>query len=265
VVSVLALVYSAGWEFSVRRYLAGFSDAIIPVGATPEKRVEAILSWMSHGPPRSEELTPGGMSIRDPEITLNYQELLAVCGTATNAFLNLARSAHLEVRRLLLLAPDRTAKHVVAEVRLNGRWIVVDPTYRLIMRNSAGEMLTRSQLKDPQTLAAAIAGIPDYRKDYSYERFAHLRIARLPLEGLRLRSFLDRLWPNWDESLDWSLLLERESFFVMTLAAVGTLIFLSLRQVLAWYADNKLKVPRFRLREHLARAGSAFLSTPEIK
>src|SRR5215470_10425158 len=151
--SLVALVYSGSWEYSVRRYLRGFSDAIVPVGATGENRVLAILDWMRTGPSRSEELGPTGLAMRDPEKTLNYQQLLSVCGTATNAFLNLARSNDLQVRRLLLLSPDRRAKHVVAEVLLDGRWIVVDPTYRAVMRNAKGEMLTRKQLQNPQTLA----------------------------------------------------------------------------------------------------------------
>src|SRR5262249_7823890 len=143
VVSLLALVYSGSWEYSVRRYLAGFSDAIVPVGVTPEKRVQAILSWMREGPPRSDEVVPTRLAMRDPEKPLNYQQLLSVCGTATNAFLNLARSSDLQARRLLLLTPDRNTKHVVAEVLLNGRWVIVDPTYRTILRNARGEMLTR--------------------------------------------------------------------------------------------------------------------------
>jgi hypothetical protein len=220
---------------------------------------------MRDGPSRSVEAAQGGLATRDPETTLNYKKLLSVCGTATNAFLNVARSAHLPVRRLLLLGPDRTAKHVVAEVQLNQRWIVVDPTYRVILRSPSGEMLTRSQLKDPQTFAAAIAQIKDYPAEYNYEKFAHVRIARLPMEGLRLRVLLDAILPNWDEKLDWSLLLERESFFVLTLAGICTIFLLLVRQILAWYADNRINLPRFHLRAHLVRAGSAFLSTPEIK
>ena len=38
-----------------------------------------------------------------------------------------------------------------------------------------------------------------------------------------------------------------------------------LRLMLAWYADNRLQVSRFHLREHVLRAGAAFFSTPEIK
>jgi len=265
VASLIALVYSAGWEHSVRDYLDGFSDAIIPSNATPEQRVDAILQWMRKGPPRSADPNPSGLTERDPETTLNYQQLLAVCGTATNAFLNLARSADLQVRRLLLLSPDRSTKHVVAEVLLDGRWIVVDPTYRVVMRNTKGETLTRRELQNPQTFAEAIARVPGYPAAYNYDKFAHVRVARLPLDGLRLRAVLDAIYPGWDEKVDWSLLLERESFFALSTAIFATLFLLLLRQFLAWYTDQRLKISRFHLRLHLARAGAAFFTTPEIK
>jgi hypothetical protein len=265
VASLLALVYSAGWEYSVRRYLDGFSDAIVPTNATPEQRVEAILGWMRNGPPRSADPTPTGLAFRDPETTLNYQQLLSVCGTATNAFLNLARSSDLQVRRLLLLSPERNTKHVVAEALLNGRWIVVDQTYRTVMRNAKGEMLTRKELQNPQTFVEATASIPGYPAAYNYDNYAHVRVARLPLDGLRLRSVLDWIYPGWDEKTHWSLLLERESFFVFTTACIATFFFLLFRVFLAWYADHRLKIPRFHLRTHLIRAGAALFTTPEIK
>jgi hypothetical protein len=49
-----------------------------------------------------------------------------VCGTATNAFINLADSGRLPARRILLLNSDQGAKHVDAEVLVKGRWIVLD-------------------------------------------------------------------------------------------------------------------------------------------
>jgi Transglutaminase-like superfamily len=265
VAATLALVYSAGWEYSVRRYLDGFDDAIIPANASAEGKVDAILEWMRKGPPRSADPTPTGLAIRNPETTLNYQQLLSVCGTATNAFLNLARSANLQVRRLLLLTPERNTKHVVAEVWLGGRWIVVDPTYREVLRNTNGEMVTRKDLQDSAIFAAAAARIPGYPTSYNYESFAHVRVARLPLDGMRLRPLLDKIFPGWDEKLDWSLLLERESFFALSGAAFATVFFLLLRIFLAWFADRRLKIPRFHLRAHLIRAGTAFFTTPEIK
>jgi hypothetical protein len=40
---------------------------------------------------------------------------------------------------------------------------------------------------------------------------------------------------------------------------------LLLRALLARYADSRLRIPRFHLREHAVRAGAAFFSAPEIK
>jgi hypothetical protein len=259
------MVYSAGWEYSVRQYLRGFSDAVVSAAATPEQKVESILSWMRSGPPRAIAVNPDALPQRDPQTTLNYKQLLSVCGTATNAFLNLARSSDLNVRRLLLLTPEWTTKHVVAEVLLDDRWVIVDPTYRIIMRDKQGHLLTRRELQDPAVFLAATSAVPDYPSVYDYKSFAHVRIARLPLQGLGLRHVFDRVYSGWDEALDWSLLLERESFFVLCVFIAGSLFFLVAREVLALYSDRRLKITRFHLREHFVRAGAAFLNTPEIK
>jgi hypothetical protein len=264
-VAFVAMLYSCVREYSVRRYLDGFSDAIVPNSLPEEQKVQAILDWMRAEPSRAETKDPSELATRDPEITLTYRQLLNVCGTATNAFLNLARSSDLRVRRLLLLSPDHRTKHVVAEVLMNERWVIIDPTYRVIMKDAQGHFLTRKDLQNPDVFSQATGGIPNYPKEYTYDQFAHIRIARLPLEGLHLRRLLDSISPGWDEAVDWSLLLERESFFYLVVSLVATLFFLLLRVMLAWYADSRLRVPRFHLREHAIRAGAAFFSAPEIK
>jgi hypothetical protein len=258
-------VYSAAWEYSVRRYLKGFSDAVVPASATPQQKVEAILSWMQSGPPRAEAADPDALPRRDPETTLNYKQLLSVCGTATNAFLNLARSSDLSVRRLLLLTPERNTKHVVAEVLLDQKWVIVDPTFRIMMRDRQGRLLTRKDLQKPAMFAEATSVVRNYPSIYNYQTFAHVRLARLPLQAFGLRRALDKVYPGWDELLDWSLLLERESFFALCMFISGSLFFLMLREAMAWYLDRRLRISRFHLREHFARAGAAFFGAPEIK
>jgi hypothetical protein len=265
VTAFVAMLYSCVREYSVRRYLDGFSDAIVPDGQPAEQKVQAILNWMSAEPSRTIAANPNALATRDPEITLTYRQLLNVCGTATNAFLNLARSSDLRVRRLLLLSPEHTTKHVVAEVLIGGQWIIVDPTYRVIMKDSRGRYLTRGDLRNPAMFSEAVSAIPNYPREYNYESFAHVRLARLPLDGLHLRGLLGSLYPGWDEAVDWSLLLERESFFYLVLSAAAAMFFLLLRAGLAWYADHRLRIPRFRLREHTVRAGAAFFSAPEVK
>ena len=263
--ALVGVIYSGGWEFSVRRYLDGFSDAIVPDSAPPERQVEAILDWMRKGPPRLVAENPTALPGRDPQTTLNYQQLLAVCGTATNAFLNLAHSNGLSVRRLLLLAPDSTTKHVVAEVLIDGRWVIVDPAYRVLLRDKKGQLLTREELRNPAIFAEATSVVPQYPKEYTYERFVHVRLARIRVVGIPLRWMLHRALPNWEEGFNWTLLLERESLFVLCASSCALLFFLLLRFFLGWYADRQLNVPRFRLRSQFLRAGMTFFRAPEIK
>ena len=47
--ALMTLIYAGGWEFSVRQYLRGFSDAVVPATATSEQKAEAILAWMRNG------------------------------------------------------------------------------------------------------------------------------------------------------------------------------------------------------------------------
>jgi len=69
-------------------------------------------------------------------MTLTYRQLLNVCGTATNAFLNLARSSDLRVRRLLLFDSGSQYQACGCGVLIGDRWIIVDPTYRVIMKDA---------------------------------------------------------------------------------------------------------------------------------
>jgi hypothetical protein len=264
-VALVATVYTGMWEISVRRYLKGFSDAIVAEAAAPQEKAEAILAWMQNGPPRLESAHPSQLSPRDPEDTLNYRQLLEVCGSATNAFLNLSRSAGLQTRRLLLLTPERTAKHVVAEVNVEGRWVIVDATYRTFLKDARGNLLTRKDLQNPEMFREATSVLPHYPAEYTFDRFAHVRVGALPFHLAKIRPVLDRIFPAWDEYLDWSLLLERRSFAYFFFSLIGLLFLMVVRLVLGWWADHRLRMPRFHLRANLSRATAALFTTPEIK
>ena len=64
--AVVSTVWTGTWELSVRRYLRGFSDAVVPEASTPKEKVEAILAWMQNGPPRLETTWQTKVSPRDP-------------------------------------------------------------------------------------------------------------------------------------------------------------------------------------------------------
>lgn len=247
-VAALALaLYGAMQEHFLRTYLRGFSDAVVPLTATPEQKVEAILSWMRSGPARRQDVPDDFMANRNPQDTLNYGQLMQVCGTATNAFLNLAMSSGLPARRLLLIGPDRGAKHVVAEVRLDDRWVVADPTLRVLFRDAAGRTVTRQQLQDPALLREVTRAIPAYPSDYTYDRTSHVHLSRFPIVGKLLRNALDSVFPGWEEAVNWTLPLERKSFGLTLLASLLAFVCLLVHLCMTWYARRHLglQIPGF--------------------
>jgi Transglutaminase-like superfamily len=242
IASVLFLAYSAAWEFSTRRYLKGFSDAIVPADSAPIDKMQAILTWMSKSPARKEAGPSGAAPDRDPADTLNYASLLDVCGTATNAFINLADSTGLPARRLLLLDANRATVHVVAEVRIDGRWIIIDPAFRFIPRGPDGGLLTRTQLADPKIFSFATSKIPNYDPGYNYQSTVHVRLARVPYIGRTLRRTLNALVPGWSDSSMVSLILERDSLALFALSLVLVAYFAAARLLLRWYAASLLSL-----------------------
>lgn len=204
VLSILLAIYSIFWEYSTRRYLKGFSDAVVPLSAPAEEKIEAILVWMKLGPSRKIATDSLEYLIRDPTTTLNYQELLKTCGTATNAFVNLANTSQLPARRLLLMDKNGNVVHVVAEVQLNNRWVVVDPAFRTAFRDAHGRLLTRDELADPNIFKQATEKLPDYLPEYTFDRTAHVRVAKIPYLGKMLRRDLNRQLPEWSDSVVWT-------------------------------------------------------------
>jgi hypothetical protein len=259
VVSLFLAIYSVGWEFSTRRYLKGFSDAIVPATSPGDEKVEAILHWMAHGPARRRSEADALQSDRDPTDTLNYAALLQVCGTATNAFINLVDTGHMEVRRMLLVDSRQMTKHVVAEVLVDGRWIVVDPTFRVVLRGADGKALTREELSDPANLAVATHGLRGYDPSYTYDRVVHIRLARFPVLGSLVGRILDRAVPGWEDTPFMTLLVERKSFAAMVSSFLLLIFLVLLRISLRWYGEKRLGVHSIRIRQQLRRACHAFM------
>jgi Transglutaminase-like superfamily len=262
VASLLLTLFGTGWEYSTRRYLAGFADAVIPFSPSPEIRVAGILAWMARGPMRQAEKPDDNSAYRNPEYTLNYQHLLRVCGTATNAFVNLASAGGIEARRLLLLDASGRTSHVVAEVHLDGRWVVVDPAFRAILMDDYGHLLTRQELAQPSVLREATADLPGYDiQKFNYENTTHVHLMRVPYIGRVLPRILNVVLPGWEEDIDWSILLERESFATMITGIAFVLLSLSLRLMVNWYGRTRRSVVPIDFREQLRRGSGCV--TPE--
>jgi hypothetical protein len=264
---ILALaftLYSIGWEYSTRRYLTGFSDAIVPATAPADEKIEAILNWMAHGPARRNVSVDSLLANRDPTDTLNYDALLKVCGSATNAFINLIDSGGLESRRLLLLSSDQKTNHVVAEVLVNGRWIVVDPAYRIILRNPEGKPLTAEELRDPATFNMATEQIRAYNPAYSYQYTVHVRLAHFGRLGRLLQAILGRVFPAWQGSTIMTLFVERASFGAVVAAILLVLFLCLLRASVRWFGERMFGIHRRHVRNQLYRAVRTFFGISSV-
>ncbi len=258
--SVLLSLFGLAWEYSTRRYLSGFSNAVLPYSSSPKQKVEAILAWMKQGPARETEYYSDDSESRDPVDTLNYKELLTVCGTGTNAFVNLASAGGIEARRLLLLdAQGVSANHVVAEVHLDGRWVIVDPSFHTILRDSAGHLLTKEELARPGVLQDATRNLVGYDLSYNYEHTAFIHFARLPLVGRFLQTKLNSVLPSWQENINWTLLVERQSNATLVAGIVLLCFGVCLRRMICWYG-RKFSIIPMSPWEQLMRVGVAMFS-----
>jgi len=260
VLSVLFALYAFSWELSTRRYLKGFSDAIVPASAPTEEKVQSVLAWMAHGPARLPYGPSPNVPDRDPTDTLNYDALLQVCGTATNAFINLMNTGNVPVRRLLLVDEHHNTKHVVAEVYTEGRWIIVDPAFRVVMRDTQGRTVTREDLTNPETFTDVTGKIPRYDPNYTFDRTEHVRLPRIPIVGVPLHDILNRVAPTWSDSPVATLLVERESYAAAITSVLLVIFLLLARALLRWFGEHRLHLHLLRARYQFQRSVSAFFN-----
>jgi hypothetical protein len=263
--SVLLTLFGIGWEYSTRWYLSGFSNAVLPYSSSPENKIAAILAWMEHGPARDTEFYSDDAEDRDPVDTLNYKELLTVCGTGTNAFVNLASASGIEARRLLLLdAQGMNTSHVVAEVHLDGRWVIVDPAFHTFLTDRAGHFLTKEELANPKVLQDATRDLTGYDPAYNYEHTAFIHFARLPIVGGFLQTKLNSVLPTWQERINWAVLVERQSNTTLIAGMVLLCIAICLRRLIYWYGQ-KYSIAPMSPWEQLTHGGVMLFSGPPAR
>lgn len=240
-------MYSLAWTYSTHRYLKGFADAIIPLTGSTQQKTEALLAWLRHEPERKDEVVEGVANRRDPVIIVQNEKLLKICGSASNAFLNLAGAAGLNVRRLLLLDHSGGTMHVVAEVQWDGRWVVVDPAHGRIFEDGFGRPLSKQELRRPDVFLDAISRIPGYDPSYTFAHTAHIHLRRIPWLGTLLDRMLDRFSPGWQESVDWGYFAENPSLWPTLISLPLFLLAILLRYFAGAYSRSKMRVKAMQL------------------
>lgn len=239
--------------YSSHRYLKGFADAIVPLNGSAEEKSEALLAWFRHTPSRSGTLVQGTSDLRDPVYIVQNERLLKICGSASNAFLNLADAGGLTTRRLLLFGPSGGTAHVVVEVKWDDRWVVVDPQHAAVFTDAAGRPLTRDELRDPAVFQDAISRIPGYSSLYTFQHTAHLHLKRIPFLGALVERALNRFSPGWDNALDWGYVPENPSLWPILLSLPLLLLAILLRFAGRHYMHHQPEANAAALHE-IARA-----------
>lgn len=184
VLSLMLASFALHQYLAQRSYLRGFAEAIVPLDGSPSEKVEALLRYFRHHTTRLK----GDLWDENPVTALRHEELLRNCGSAASAFVFLARSLGIPARGLLLLNERGIVQHVVAEVWLDGRWVVVDPAFGMAMKDKQGRWLSKEELRNPETLRFATRDVP-YPSDYTYDRTAYINWQKVPLIGAR--------WGEW--------------------------------------------------------------------
>ena len=260
-VGIALLVHGLAWNYSTRRYLEGFADAIIPLDGTPEQKSEALLEWLRHAPERRagefDHASP-----RDAVGVVQDARLLKVCGSASNAFINLGEAVGLKTRRLLLLDTAGGSKHVVVEVEWGNRWAVVDPSFRAVFRDRSGQPLTKEELRNPEVFQDAISRIPTYNPDYTFERTVHLHLMRIPVMGTFLRRALDFLFPRWEDTANWGYLPEHPSLWPIVMSVPLFLLGITVGAVAGRYSCTQIGPKTFGFRKLLIESSRVFLQKP---
>lgn len=117
------------------------------------------------------------------------------CGTKAWLLVLLAGRAGLAARELRLCDARHIARHVVCEVRLAGRWVVLDPTADVAFRRQDGRLATVAELRDRRLLAVNMArAAPPYHRDsFRFDHAERLHFEKLPLVGGLARRLAARI------------------------------------------------------------------------
>lgn len=104
-------------------------------GATDRERLTALMEW-THENVRPQYAAPGRI------VADNFIDIVrrghGYCDQSAHVFAVLAHYAGYDVHLLFLRAIDGSSPHTVAEVRVDGRWVVVDPWLGTLFLDDAG-------------------------------------------------------------------------------------------------------------------------------
>ena len=101
--------------------------------------------------------------------------------------------------------------------------------------------------------------IPHYDDSYNYEHTAFIHFARLPLVGRFLQAKLNPVLLEWQERINWTMFLERQSYSTLIVGLTLLCIAAGLRRLICWYG-RRLSIAPIGPWEQLRHGGIALFS-----
>lgn len=189
---VLLAVYNYARYIGDNRVFARISSQVCNKGMPARQRLDALVAWAREdiAPRRSAPFVPPPASVRILEKLFTPFPRRALkgrlhCGSASNLFCAVAATAGLRTRTAFLHqdadVTGRSPSHVVVECLVDGRWVVVDPLFGLLVRLPDGEPVTVEDLdRKPQLLTSAVPD--DYPLDvYNYHYVTRVNWHSVPV------------------------------------------------------------------------------------
>jgi hypothetical protein len=130
------------------------AERLVAAKATHRERLEALMGW-AHENVRPTYAAPTRV------VADNFMDIVrrgyGSCDQTAHVFATLAHYAGYDVHLLFLRAPDGVSPHTVAEVRIDGRWVLVDPFLPTLFLDRDGHLASVADLGTTAAIPEAYA------------------------------------------------------------------------------------------------------------
>lgn len=230
-------------ELANNRFFDALNEEIASPNTPPEERivrtVERISDWDSFDANRIPSMPARLLASLEHASPLHVSAHTALiagtdkvgpCGALSRSLLVLCRRAGFDARKAILYDDGGKPQHTVVEVKLNGEWRVLDPTYGFVWRRPLdGQLATADDLATDHTLfATVLTAHPDYPLDeFTYRNVQHLRWEKLP--GLPwVRKCLETLHGEaWTREIRTPYIYDRPGYAAAGIFFIGGLALLA--------------------------------------
>ena len=201
-------------------------QSLVLFSDTNSREAAAALALMHsvHRVMRDREAVVCGASLGNPSslfrwVSEDLNDPGGACGGYSNALGRLLMELGYDVRKIGLEKGEVMSNHQVIEVRLNDRWVVLDPWFNLVFRKPDGSFAGAADLARNWTYFSRQT--PDrYPPDYDYQAYHYTNWKRLGWIGKMLRKIVDSDTPG-DEFSAFGYLAKKDQYAPWMLAGFG--------------------------------------------